>query len=147
MLGVLTTFTVRDAHRGDEARRTVRAGLALVAAARQGDPAVHVGIEYGQVLVTPSWKPAQFGVWGRLVKVAQRLCDAAGPGELQIGPAAFALADTHVDLATPVRVRLKGITDAVVAHRTMRAECKPMAAGQTRHVLPEVEPASFIVNP
>lgn len=35
--------------RGDEARRAIRAGLALLAAVGQSDPAVHVGIEYGKV--------------------------------------------------------------------------------------------------
>ena len=115
--------------RGDEAERAIRAGLALLATARQGDPAVHVGIEYGQVLVTSSWETAQFGVWGRPVTIAQRLCDAAGPGELQIGPAAFTTAETQVGPATPVRARLKGITDTVIAHRTITAEWQPMPAG------------------
>jgi class 3 adenylate cyclase len=115
--------------RGDEAQRAIRAGLALLAAARQGDPAVHVGIEYGQVLITSSWETAQFGVWGRPVNVAQRLCDAAGPGELQVGPTAFAITETHVGPATPVRAQLKGITDTVVAHRMILTECKPMASG------------------
>ncbi|HET6530630.1 MAG TPA: adenylate/guanylate cyclase domain-containing protein [Actinoplanes sp.] len=115
--GFMAVFGLTDP-RGDEARRAVRAGLALLAAADRR-PAVHVGIEYGDVLVTPSFEPAEFGVWGRAVTVAQRLCDLAGPGELQVGPAAYAAAGPHAGRATPRPATLKGITHAVVAHRMM----------------------------
>jgi class 3 adenylate cyclase len=60
---------------------------------------------------------AAFGLWGRSVNVAQRLCDLAGPGEIQIGPAAYAAAGPHVGRATPVRAWLNGIAGTVVAHR------------------------------
>jgi class 3 adenylate cyclase len=124
-MAVFGLYTVR----GDEAQRAIGAGLALLAAARHGDPAVHVGIEYGQMLVTSSWETALFGVWGRPVTIAQRLCDAAGPGELQIGPTAFTTAETHIGPSTPVCARLKGITDTVIAHRMIPAEYQPIPAG------------------
>jgi class 3 adenylate cyclase len=120
-----------SAARGDEAQQAVRAGLALLAAASKGHPAVHLGLEYGEVLVTRSWEPAEFGVWGRPVNIAQRLCDFAGPGERQIGPGAFATAGTQVGAATPVRVWLQGITHTVVAHRMIFNE--PMDSVTTQH--------------
>src|SRR4051812_38648761 len=54
---------------GDEAERSVQAGLALVKAGGSAmvRPSVHVGVEYGNVFVTPSWPPAGYGVWGRPV--------------------------------------------------------------------------------
>src|SRR5215475_11064414 len=66
--------------RGDEATRAVRAGAALVA--RAGDDgsglSVHVGVEYGQVVISPSWEPSGFAAWGETVATAVRLCHAAG---------------------------------------------------------------------
>jgi class 3 adenylate cyclase len=65
---------------------------------------------------------AEFGVWGRAVNVAQRLCDQAAPGELHVGPAAFRHRGKHVGPATPVCTCVKGITDTVVAHRMILGE-------------------------
>jgi class 3 adenylate cyclase len=114
--------------RGDEAQQAVRAGLAMLAATAKGHPAVHLGVEYGEVLVTRSWESAEFGVWGRAVNVAQRLCDLAAPGELHVGPAAFAIAGNHVGPATPVPTWIKGITDTVVAHRMILGESRSAPA-------------------
>jgi class 3 adenylate cyclase len=116
--GFMAVFGL-DPTPGDPAERAVRAGLAMVDAgqARHGRLPVHVGIEYGEVLVTPHWEGAGFGVWGRPVNLAKRLCDIAGPGELQVGPAAFAQASDCLEVAMPVRARLKGIARGVVAHR------------------------------
>jgi class 3 adenylate cyclase len=114
--GFMCAFGLR-AQDGDEAGRAVSAGLALVAAAASGAyPPIHVGIEYGEVLVTRSWEPAGFGVWGRVVNLARRLCELAGPGGIQMGPGAYAHARPGAWSALPVRVRLKGIAQAVQAH-------------------------------
>ncbi len=114
--GFMCVFGLR-ATLGDEAHRAVAAGRDLIAAGGSGlpRPAVHVGVEYGEVLVTPSWEPAGYGVWGRPVNLAKRLCDTAGPGELAIGPAAYARAG--VPGAEPVRVRVKGVAEPVDSHR------------------------------
>lgn len=103
---------------GDEADRAVRAGTALVAAGGTAvvRPSVHAGVEAGEVFVTPSWPPAGYGVWGRAVNLAQRLCALAGPGELRIGPRA------HARTGTPARAgqdRLKGIGEPVVSHSVL----------------------------
>jgi len=104
---------------GDEADRAVRAGSALVAAGGTEfvRPSVHAGVEYGEVFVTPSWPPAGYGVWGRPVNLAQRLCALAGPGELQIGPQAYARAGDRAGATLAGRSRLKGIVNPVVTHR------------------------------
>jgi class 3 adenylate cyclase len=116
--GFMCVFGLRETN-GDEADRAVRAGRALVAAGGRATvrPSVHAGVEYGDVYVTPSWPPAGYGVWGRTVNLAKRLCDLAGPGELQIGPAAFARTADQVGPTLTGHARLKGITDPVVTHR------------------------------
>jgi class 3 adenylate cyclase len=83
---------------------------------------VHVGIECGEVLVSPSWEPARFAVWGRAVTMAKRLCDTAGPGTIHIGQLAYenggrcVLAGWNGGLTTCVSARLEGIADNVVIH-------------------------------
>jgi class 3 adenylate cyclase len=122
--GFMSVFGLRVTD-GDEVERAVLAGLALIAtggtAARStggaDHPPVRVGIESGEVLVTPSWEPAGFGVWGRPVNLAKRLCDFAGPGEVQVGPAAFGRVGQRIWPATPAQAWLKGIAGPVVAHR------------------------------
>jgi class 3 adenylate cyclase len=126
--GFMALFGLRCAH-GREAETAVEAGLALVRAGADGvGPPVHVGIEYGEVLVTPSWEPAGFGVWGRPVNLAKRLCDLAGPGDVQIGPAAFARAGHRLGSARPVRLRVKGVAAVVDAHQLARGGPQALAA-------------------
>ncbi|GAB1691399.1 adenylate/guanylate cyclase domain-containing protein [Krasilnikovia sp. M28-CT-15] len=107
------------ATQGDEAERAVAAGLELVASggARLGLPSVHAGVETGEIYVTGSWPPAGYGVWGRPVNLASRLCDLAGPGELQIGPHAFAQVRRLFGPVRAARTRLKGVTTPVLTRR------------------------------
>ena len=118
--GFMCVFGLTDTH-GDEAERGVRAGLDLIAAGGTAvvRPSVHAGLEWGEVFVTSSWPPAGFGVWGRPVNLAKRLCDVAGPGELQIGPGAYARTGSRVGPTQPGQRRLKGILDPVVSHRVL----------------------------
>jgi class 3 adenylate cyclase len=118
--GFMCVFGLTDTH-GDEAERAVRAGLDLIAAGGTAvvRPSVHAGLEWGEIFVTTSWPPAGFGVWGRPVNLAKRLCDVAGPGELQIGPGAFARTGSRVGPTQPGQRRLKGILDPVVSHRML----------------------------
>jgi class 3 adenylate cyclase len=120
--GFMAVFGLRDTH-GDEAARAVRAGLALVSAGHAAArPRLHAGVEYGEVLVTPSWHPATFGVWGRPVNLAKRLCEVAGPGEVQIGPAAFAGSGGGAVSAEPARIRVRGFAEAVDVYRITSGE-------------------------
>ena len=106
-----------DTDPDDETRQAIRAGLALVSTADGTTyPPVHVGIEYGEVLITPSWEPAGFAVWGRPVPLASRLCGLAGPGTVQLGPAAFERAGRDFPAAAPVATRLKGFRAPVLAY-------------------------------
>jgi class 3 adenylate cyclase len=116
--GFMAVFGLRT-EPGDEALRAVRVGLALVkaTAGKRGRLPVHVGIECGEVLVSPSWEPAGFAVWGRAVTLASRLCDLAGPGTIHIGPQAFALVGPDIGLTPPVRARLKGTPGHVLVRR------------------------------
>jgi len=116
--GFMCVFGLHDTN-GDEAERAVRAGLAMVAAGGTQfvRPSVHAGVEFGEVFVTPSWPPAGYGVWGRAVNHAQRLCSLAGPGELQIGTGAYNRSKIRPALARPQRARLKGVLAPVVTHR------------------------------
>jgi class 3 adenylate cyclase len=120
--GFMCVFGLRDTA-GDEAERAVTAGLALVAAGgtKVVRPSVHAGVEWGEVFVTPSWPPAGYGVWGRAVNHAQRLCSLAGPGELQIGPGAFGRSTVRPAQARPHRAHLKGVPAPVLAHRISAA--------------------------
>jgi class 3 adenylate cyclase len=117
--GLMCVFGLR-ATRGDEAERAVQAGRALVAAGR-ASLAVHAGMECGEVLVTSSWEPARFGVWGHAVNLAKRLCDLAGPGEFTIGPAAFAQVRNCIGAVASMRARVKGLDHSVVAYRVSAA--------------------------
>ena len=104
---------------GDECERAVRAGQEMIAVGGTGfaRPSVHAGVEYGEVLVTASWPPAGYGVWGRPVNLASRLCSLAGPGELQIGPKAFARTGHVLGPVLSAQSRLKGFVDPVISHR------------------------------
>jgi class 3 adenylate cyclase len=108
---------------GDETVNAVLAAVELVRAAEDhgGFLPVHVGIEHGEVLVSPSWESASFAVWGRAVNVAKRLCDLAGPSTIHIGPGAFASGAENVlaclgVASVAVPTRLKGIAGDVVVH-------------------------------
>jgi class 3 adenylate cyclase len=116
--GFMAAFGLHNT-RGDEAERAVCAGRVMIAtaAAHPHRLKVHVGIEYGEVLVTPPREPASFSVWGHAINVAQRLCDVAAPGQLVVGPAAFAQCGHRLRCAGAMVLRLHGITESVVAYR------------------------------
>jgi class 3 adenylate cyclase len=116
--GFMCVFGLHDTI-GDEADRAIRAGIAMVSigGTRSVRPSVHAGVEFGEIYVTSSWPPAVYGVWGRAVNLAQRLCSLAGPGELQIGPGAHARAERAAIGIPDEQSRLKGITRPVVSHR------------------------------
>jgi len=116
--GFMAVFGLRTT--GDEVGSAVRAAIATLQIST--DMPVHAGVECGEVLVTPSWEPGRFAVWGRVVNVGKRLCDLAAAGELQLGPMAFGRVAEQVSAATPARVTLKGIADAMVVHRVVAGQ-------------------------
>jgi class 3 adenylate cyclase/DNA-binding CsgD family transcriptional regulator len=123
--GSMSVFGL-NAKAGDEAAHAVRAGVALVSAAadRRLLP-VHVGIECGEVVVSRSWEPAGFAVWGDTVTAAKELCDTAGPGTVLLGPRALSLAG-HVVGDVPT-------AGASTAHATGNARAERGRPGPGRH--------------
>jgi class 3 adenylate cyclase len=116
--GFMAVFGLRRSH-GDETERATAAARAMLRGVRPGRPDVHVGVECGEVLVTRSWEPACFGVWGRAVNLAQRMCGVAGPGELVLGPAAYARCGELAGPATTAMVQVRGVAEPVAAHRVV----------------------------
>jgi class 3 adenylate cyclase len=116
--GFMAVFGLRGSY-GNEVGRAFAAACAMVRVVGTDRPAVHIGVESGEVLVTESWEPAGFGVWGHAVNLAQRLCSSAGPGEIMLGPTAFAGACPPAAVETLVSVR--GISEPVPAHRISAA--------------------------
>jgi class 3 adenylate cyclase len=115
--GFMSVFGLR-VQDGNETVSAVSAGLDLVGRpGERGRLPVHVGVECGEVLVSPSWESAGYGVWGRAVTMAKRLCDVAAPGTVHIGPGAFASGGRDLVLAGPVRRHLKGIAGGTLVHR------------------------------
>ena len=119
-LGPLSARAAAD----DEVACAVQAALMVVRVGRNAPLSlpVHVGVECGEVLVSPSWQSASFGVWGRAVTVAARLCDLAGPSTVYVGPQAARrggerILRTWADGSTTiVHARLKGMAQELVVH-------------------------------
>jgi class 3 adenylate cyclase len=134
--GFMSVFGLRS-QRGDEVAQALQAGIALASATagQHGRLPVHVGIECGEVLVSPSWEPAGFAVWGQAVTLAKRLCDLAGPSTVHVGPRAFELAGQGVGFAKPVRAHLKGIAGEVLVHYVNTDEDRePVRAGRSNRL-------------
>jgi DNA-binding CsgD family transcriptional regulator len=85
-----------DSADGRQAARALSVGRAFLTAAAQQDvlPA-RVGIECGEVVVSRSWEPAGVAVWGDTVTTARRVCGAADPGTMLLGPRASGLGSAH----------------------------------------------------
>lgn len=120
----------QTAEPADVVARAVQAGMALACAGAglpDGRLPVHVGIECGEVLLSESWEPARFAVWGRAVTVASRLCDLAGPGVVNIGPRAFQLGGRRVverwgtRMHSSARIRPRGFTQDLLVHSVIVA--------------------------
>lgn len=122
--GFMAVFGLRRSH-GDETERAIAAADAMLRGVRPGHPDVHVGVECGEVLVTRSWEPACFGVWGRAVNLAQRMCGVAGAGELVLGPAAYARSGHLAGPATAALVQVRGVDEPVAAHRVVVLPAMP----------------------
>jgi class 3 adenylate cyclase len=119
-LGQVSDRTAAD----DEVERAVQAALMVVRAGGNAELSLpaHVGVECGEVLISPSWQSAKFGVWGRAVTVAARLCDLAGPSTVYVGPQAARrggerILNTWADGSTTIlHARLKGMAQELVVH-------------------------------
>lgn len=114
--------------REDDAERAVRAALAMrsevakLNSERATDLSVHIGVNTGRVLAgevgTSAW--SQYSVIGDAVNVAARLTQAAGSGEILVGPDTHRLACRFFEVEERGQVPIKGRTAPVVAHRVIR---------------------------
>jgi class 3 adenylate cyclase/tetratricopeptide (TPR) repeat protein len=113
---VMAAFGVPLAHE-DDAERAVRAGLATLAKVRELDLQARVGIESGEV-VTDDERESTFAT-GEPVNIAARLQQAAGPGEILVGPATARLVEGSIELEAVPPLELRGFDRPVAAQRVV----------------------------
>jgi predicted ATPase/class 3 adenylate cyclase len=128
---VLAGFGVAQSHE-DDAERAIRAGLGILVAIERLGLEARVGIESGEVVVDST--ESTFAT-GEAVNLAARLQQAAGPGEILIGPGAHSLAGGQIETETVDPVEVKGRRHPLLAWRVVCASDR----GQTLHV-PAVAP-------
>ena len=114
---VLAAFGVAQAHE-DDAERAIRAGIGILAAVKKLELEARVGIESGEVVVDTT--DSTFAT-GEAVNLAARLQQAAGPGEILIGPAARSLAFGAIELEEAPPVEVKGRSAPLPAWRAVCA--------------------------
>jgi class 3 adenylate cyclase/tetratricopeptide (TPR) repeat protein len=124
---LMATFGIPQAHE-DDAVRAVRAGLSLVDEVGRLGLEARVGIESGEVLTDE--EDATFAT-GEPINIAVRLQEAAGPGEILLGPGAHRLTVGRVDAEERGPVELRGIERPVWAWRAVSA-----LDGQPRRAAP-----------
>src|SRR5213079_3581966 len=91
---VMAAFGIPQAHE-DDAERAVRAGLGILDHVRELGLEARVGIEAGEVVVDEA--DSTFAT-GEAVNVAARLQQAAAPGEILVGDAAFRLTQGYIEV-------------------------------------------------
>lgn len=114
---VMAVFGAPVAH-GDDPDRAIAAALAVIdrVSAIDGDLAVRVGIETGEVLAVP--ESGDLRVTGEAVNVAARLQQAASPGEVLVGERT-ARACRRAQLERNGHVNAKGIDSPLTAFRAI----------------------------
>ncbi len=106
---VLAAFGVPQAHE-DDAERAVRAGLAMLESVRELGLEARVGVESGEVVVDES--DSTFAT-GEAVTLAARLQQAAGAGEVLIGPYAYRLTSDRLQAEDVGPLDVKGFGERI----------------------------------
>src|SRR5918911_2032071 len=106
---VLAAFGIPQAHE-DDAERAVRAALAMLDSVRELGLAARVGVESGEVVVDES--DSTFAT-GEAVTLAARLQQAAGVGEVLIGPHAYRLTSERVQTEDVGPLDVKGFGERI----------------------------------
>jgi len=106
---VLAAFGVPQAHE-DDAERAVRAALAMLDSVRELGLEARVGVESGEVVVDES--DSTFAT-GEAVTLAARLQQAAGAGEVLIGPHAYRLTSDRVQADDVGPLEVKGFGERI----------------------------------
>ncbi|HYY64052.1 MAG TPA: tetratricopeptide repeat protein [Gaiellaceae bacterium] len=106
---VLAAFGVPQAHE-DDAERAIRAALAMLESVGELGLEARVGVESGEVVVDES--DSTFAT-GEAVTLAARLQQAAGAGEVLIGPHAYRLTSDRVQTEDVGPLDVKGFGDRI----------------------------------
>src|SRR5436189_4066079 len=106
---VMAAFGVPQAHE-DDAERAVRAGLAILDAVEELELQARVGVESGEVVVEES--DSSFAT-GEAVTLAARLQQAAGAGEVLIGPYAYRLTSDRLQAEDVGALDVKGFGERI----------------------------------
>jgi len=106
---VLAAFGVPQAHE-DDAERAVRAALAMLESVRELGLEARVGVESGEVVVDES--DSTFAT-GEAVTLAARLQQAAGAGEVLIGPYAYRLTSDRLQAEDVGPLDVKGFGERI----------------------------------
>ena len=123
---VLAAFGVAQAHE-DDAERAIRAGLGILEAVGDLELQARIGIEAGEVVVDTT--DSTFAT-GEAVNLAARLQQAAGPGEILIGPGAHSLASGTVE-TEDARARSSVKGRARAAPRPGASSARPTARSRS----------------
>src|SRR4051795_10769344 len=106
---VLAAFGIPQAHE-DDAERAVRAALAMLESIKELGLVARVGVEAGEVVVDEA--DSTFAT-GEAVTLAARLQQAAGPGEVLIGPHAYRLSSSRVQAEDVGPLDVKGFGERI----------------------------------
>ena len=123
---VLAAFGVPQAHE-DDAERAIRAALGMLESVGELGLEARVGVEAGEVVVDEA--DSTFAT-GEAVTLAARLQQAAGAGEVFIGPQAYRLTSGRVAVEDVGPVEVKGFGDRIWVWRaTAVHEGAPVRSG------------------
>jgi class 3 adenylate cyclase/ATP/maltotriose-dependent transcriptional regulator MalT len=123
---VLAAFGIPVAHE-DDAERAIRAALAMLDSVRELGLEARVGVESGEVVVDES--DSTFAT-GEAVTLAARLQQAAGVGEVLIGPHAYRLTSDRVQAEDVGPLEVKGFGERIWTWRAQAVlEGEPTRAG------------------
>jgi class 3 adenylate cyclase len=133
--GFMAVFGAPVGHE-DDAARAAHAAVALhaeVAAINGGSdrlriPAVHIGINTGEVFVAASRELGGFSVAGEPVNLASRLCAMAEGGQTLAGRRTVELAGPGLRLGPMRRRRVKGVSDLVPVYELLALDVRAFGA-------------------
>jgi class 3 adenylate cyclase/tetratricopeptide (TPR) repeat protein len=114
---VMAAFGIPLAHE-DDAERAVRAGLGILDLVKDLGLQARVGIEAGEVVVDET--DSTFAT-GEAVNVAARLQQAAAPGEILVGDAAYRLTQGAIEVEDAGPLELRGFRRPIPAYRALAA--------------------------
>src|SRR5205814_5266681 len=123
---VMAVFGASVAHE-DDAKRAVRAALAIRDWAEEEAIELRVGINTGEALVTLSARPdeGQTMATGDVVNTAARLQSAASLNSILVGEQTFRATDKTIEFAPEPSVAAKGKAEPVPAWRAVAARSRP----------------------